>query len=226
MFELIAQGSQPEERWRRRIPEDTVIEIGRQTRPLSVGWDRKVSRKHILVEIINGRLKVQKLDVAVNPVFYHGVELKSFYVSPGEHFVVGDTKFSFTNDQVFVSLDAPNPIRQKTFSAEYLRNVRYEDADQRISVLNQLPQIIGNAVNERELLSGLTNLLMNGISTATAIAIVREIRPTGASDDSQQLDAESQVAESDCEIDIMSWDRRLISEGSFQPSGPPDPTGN
>ena len=129
MFELIAQGNEPGQRWRHRIPSDNPFELGRQTRPLSVAWDNKISRRHLILHVENGRLGVKKIPEAANPVFYRGNQLDRFYVSPGETFVVGDTRFSFANDQVFVTQDLPNPIRQRTFSPEFLRELRYDDAD-------------------------------------------------------------------------------------------------
>jgi len=199
MYELIAQGLAPEDRWRRRVPAETQIEIGRKTRPLNVSWDSKISRRHLLLELKDGKLLVEKIPEATNPVFHMGNEESSFTVLPGEHFVVGNTKFSFTNDQAFVTQDVPNPIRQKSFSAEFLRNVQYDDADRRIDVLNRLPEVIGSAGNEKDLMARLVNILLTGISTATAVAMVRQVKKNS-------------------EIEIIHWDRKLESQGDFQPS--------
>ena len=40
---------------------------------------------------------------------------------PGEHFVIGETTFSFVDQRVNVSLDLPRPAGERTFSVEELR---------------------------------------------------------------------------------------------------------
>jgi adenylate cyclase len=68
---------------------------------------------------------VEKLEVASNPVFFNGHEETSFELSPGQHFVIGKTSFTLAADRAFVSMEVPDPISQKTYSPEFLRQLRY-----------------------------------------------------------------------------------------------------
>ena len=77
-------------------------------------------------------LNVEKLEEAANPIFFLGNETGNFQLEPGQHFVVGQTTFSLTDERAFVTQDVPNPISQKTFSPDFLRKVNYRDADRRI----------------------------------------------------------------------------------------------
>ena len=129
-------------------------------------------------------------------------------VRPGEHFVIGNTSFMVASDQAFGSLTAPDPIRQQTFSADFLEQVQYRDADRRINVLNRLPEVIAEANNSDELLIGFVNTLMVGISVATTIGVVQlnndqspSTQPAGTG-----------------KLKVVHWDRRGLTRGDFQPS--------
>jgi adenylate cyclase len=198
MFELIAQGTKPEQRWRRELPNQTPVEIGRQAR-WSVPWDNKISRRHLTAELRNGLLVVRRLADTANPVFFKGKDVPAFGIRPGEHFVVGDTTFSLMNERAFVTQDVPNPVSQRTFSHEFLQQVQYRDADRRIDVLNRLPEVIAGTGSEKELMIRLVNILLHGISSASAVAMVRK-------------------GKRENDIEILHWDRQLTSQGDFQPS--------
>ena len=153
------------------------------------------------------RLHVKAIPDAANPIFFNGREVNDFYVRPGEHFVIGNTSFMVASDQAFGSLSAPDPIRQQTFSADFLEQVQYRDADRRIDVLNRLPELIAEANNSDELLIGMINTLMAGISAATTIGVV-------------QLNQSQENAQSgnSGQLKIIHWDRRGLTRGDFQPS--------
>jgi adenylate cyclase len=146
------------------------------------------------------RLHVKKLDSARNPIFYRGNSLTEFWISLGEHFVIGQTTFTLSGESARATLDLPKPIREQFFSSEILRQTRYRDAEKRIAVLGQLPEIISSASNDLDLFTRLSNVLLAGVDSATSVAIV-------------QVD-ESQ----DQSIRILHWDRRTIGDQPFQPS--------
>lgn len=205
MLELIAQGPTVDHRWRRTLPGAT-IELGRSTEIYRVPWDSQISRRHVRLSASEHRLHVQKLPEASNPVFFNGKEVSDFHVRPGEHFVIGNTSFMLASDQAFGSMSAPDPIRQQTFSADFLEQVQYRDADRRLEILNRLPDLISNANDARELLIGMVNTLMAGIVTATSIGVVKTKSPA----DSPTAELES--------LEIIHWDRRGLTRGDFQPS--------
>lgn len=201
MADLVAQGENADERWRRPLVEDELIVLGRRCAGWSAPWDDRISRQHVRIRLREGRLKVDRIPDSTNPVFYQGSQLDSFWLSPGEHFVIGKTKFALVADQVFVSIKNRKPVQQQSFKREFLREARYRDADQRVAVLNQLPGVISEAGNESDLLIRLTTLLLSGIRRATTAAIV-ELR--GSTDKP--------------EVEVQHWDRRLLTGGAFQPS--------
>lgn len=244
MLELIAQGTQPDYRWRRQIRPGEPFVLGRSSPSFRVPWDKRVSRNHARLRLVDGRLLVQKQEEASNPIFHNGSNEEKFWVKPGEHFVIGNTTFSLTEDQAQVTLDVPNPISQKSFSPEYLRKLHYRDADQRIDVLSRLPELISSAGNEQDLMNRLVNTLLAGIPSASTIAIVQQhVLPDAASDshesetkefepnDSKPCFESSSLAlpeSNDCPdpdsadtlpvIEIIHWDRRGNMTGDFQPS--------
>ena len=150
MPDLVAQGTDPTQRWRRAIEPNADLELGR-TAGFAVGWDPQVSRTHAIISVRDNRLFVKKEEIARNPIFYQGRSCDSFSIVPGEHFVIGSTTFTFSNEQVNVTLDAPSPMTEQAYRAQYLRQVHYRDADKRINVLGQLPEIIATANSDSEL---------------------------------------------------------------------------
>jgi adenylate cyclase len=213
MLELIAQGTDVDSRWRRQLPEQTV-ELGRATQAYRVPWDNQISRRHVKLKVLKGRVEVQKFPEASNPVFYDGKQETSFLLFPGEHFVIGKTTFTLAADRAFVSLDVPDPISQKTYSHDFLRQVPYRDADRRIDVLNQIPEAISSAGNTEDLLIQMVNTLMAGITTASTIGIVQL---NVSVSESNQSEPEIAV-EANGSIEIVQWDRRGFASGDFQPS--------
>ena len=197
MLELVAQGKTAHQRWRKVLLQDLPFVVGRTSTGWEVSWDEKISRKHANMMLVEGNLSVEKLSDATNPIFFQGDEQTSFKIKPGEHFVIGDTTFTLTNDSAFATLELPSPISQRAFTTEFLRQVRYRDADHRIAVLNRLPEIISSSNNETVLLGQMVNLLLAGITSSTAVAIC-------------ELDDQG-------EPEVVKWDQRNPGGGDFQP---------
>lgn len=197
MLELVAQGKTAHHRWRKVLLQDLPFVIGRSSQGWAADWDEKISRRHARLTLTDGKLVVEKLPDATNPIFFEGREQRQFAIQPGEHFVIGDTTFTMTNDSAFATLELPSPIAQRAFSTEFLRQVRYRNADHRIAVLNRLPEIISSSNNEDVLMGQMVNLLLAGITSSTAVAI--------------------------CEMDengfpqVVKWDQRNPDGGDFQP---------
>ena len=204
MFELIAQGPAADNRWRVELKPDQPMELGRAAHPLKTDWDNQISRRHAIVTLTEDELLVERLAAARNPVFFGGKERDSIRIKPGEHFAIGSTTFMLTNEIALPTLDVPNPVTQRSYTAEFLRsNVEYVDSDRRIKVLNRLPDLISNSGSERELYTRFVNTLMEGISSATSVAIFRQ----SEHDDDRESDTE-----------VIHWDRRRLTSGDFSPS--------
>ena len=207
MADLIAQGSQPQFRWRRRLPAGAPQVLGRASQPWSTPWDERISRKHAELLWNEGRLQVRLLPEARNPIFYRGRRSDKFEIQPGDHFVIGETTFTLANENVLLGVHEPNPITERTFSIEELRSRPYRRPDQRMEVLGRLPEVITSSANDHELFTRLINLLMGGISRAAAAAIVEIADHSG----------EKEVLKKD-ELKVLHWDRRILSGADFNPS--------
>ena len=135
MPDLIAQGPEAQQRWRRMLPEGEPIVLGRLGGVWAVPWDQQVSRRHVRLLWDGSRLEVARLADARNPLFLHGQEVDRCTLAPGEHFVIGQTTFTLADQQVNVTADAPEPVQQQSFSAQYLKQVQFRNPDHRIEVL-------------------------------------------------------------------------------------------
>lgn len=249
MPDLIAQGPRPEDRWRRPLPsqEDQVL-LGRTSDPWSVPWDDRVSRNHASLQWKGNRLEVVKLPQARNAIFFRGQQREEFVAAVGEHFVIGQTTFTITDQQVQFSQARSPAFAEQTFSAHQLRQTKYKDGGRRIEALGKLPDIIAGASNDAELCMRVVNLLLQGVSHATFVAILRMresidgVVPASekdaselASDDALQgvdsklpSDVDDETAReprreaafrvSD-DVEVLHWDCRGLTGRTFSPSG-------
>lgn len=199
MADLIAQGPASHQRWRRRLVPGQRIQLGRSPEQAdwAVPWDDQVSRQHALCVWLNQRLQITRNKDATNPVFYLGNPQKSFSVHPGEHFVIGATTFSLTDDQAQVSLEFRPPVTERRFSADDLRASPFRHAEQQIEALSRLPDLVASASSEQEMFVQLVSVLISGIPRASAAAIVK----CDSSD-----------------VEIIHWDASRRKENLFQPS--------
>jgi len=198
MLELVAQGKNANHRWRRPLKENVPFLIGRSTVDWPIVWDETISRNHARLNLVGQSLQIKKLPQAANAIFHNGREAESFFIRIGEHFVIGNTTFTFVDQRAFATLDVPKPDSQRSYSTEFLHQVRYRDANQRMEVLNRLPEVISSSANPSSLSSQLVNLLLDGIPAATSVAICRRM--------------------DNGEIEIVHWDGRDSASGDFQPS--------
>ncbi len=221
MPDLIAQGPRPQDRWRRGLQSAVVEEaiLGRTSEPWSVPWDDRVSRQHATIAWENGKLKVAKLPQARNEIFFRGQRSDQFTAAVGEHFVIGQTTFTLTDQHVQFS-DVPAPVMaEQTFSANLLRQHQYKDSGRRIEALGKLPDIIAGASNDQELCARIVNLLLQGVPHAAFVAILKlsdEASIAPAIGDS--TGHETAGRESD-PLELLHWDSRGISGSTISPSG-------
>ena len=172
MPDLIAQGIEAQQRWRRALPEGQEVRLGRLGGTWAVPWDHQVSRRHARLLWNGTRLEVARLPDARNPIFLRGKEVDRFTIEPGEHFVIGQTTFTLADQQVNVTADAPQPVQQQSFSAQYLKQVQFRNPDHRIEVLSRLPDVISGAAGDQELFVRLVSMLLAGVPRADAAAVV------------------------------------------------------
>lgn len=202
MPDLIAQGAEPEQRWRRALPPGRKCALGRSSGAWAVPWDDRISRRHVEVCWDQGELQIEKVPEARNPIFFRGRQRDSFAIKPGEHFVIGGTTFTLADEHVEVSIDAPQPAAEQSFSPQFLKKHRFRNADQRIEVLSRLPEIVSGATNDIEMFVRLVNVLLTGIPRASAAAVV-ELK---------------QGDEGQSRVEVLHWDRRMLTNERFAPS--------
>ena len=203
MADLIAQGPLRQNRWRRPLPAAESVLLGRSEGTWTVPWDNRVSRVHAALNWQPPRLHVVVDSEATNAIFYQGQPQRSFALVPGEHFVIGATTFTLSDEQAKVSLSLPHPVTEQVYPAEYLRELAFRDARQQITALSRLPELIAGADSDQELCVRLVNLLLTGISQARDVAVA--CCPSGDPPPA--------------EIEILHWDRAAAAAESFQPSG-------
>lgn len=175
--------------------------LGRASGAWGVPWDARISRRHVELHWNGERLEARQVTDSRNPIFFLGSKQAEFSVRVGQHFVIGGTTFTLTDERVNLTVALPRPDNEQTFSAEFLQSIRFRHADQRIDVLSRLPNMISGAGNDNELFVRLVNLVLAGVPRATAAALVA-VRLTADRDP----------------IRILHWDRRLVVGDEFTPS--------
>ncbi len=167
--------------------------------PGSTPWDKSISKRHAEICWFEDRLDVKRLNDARNPIFVRGRESERFFIKPGDHFVIGETRFTLADEQVKLTEDQRIPLTERAFSPQQLKQIRFRNADQRIEVLSRLPEIIKGATSEQEMLIRVVNVLLTGLPMADTVAIVGA-DPAGGGPQ------------------VLQWDRRRTSGGEFHPS--------
>ncbi len=245
MPDLIAQGSRPQDRWRRALPESgTQVLLGRTAEPWAVPWDDRISRQHATLQWSNNKLQVTKLPQARNDIFFRGQRHGDFSAAVGEHFIIGQTTFTVSDQQVQFSQVNPPAFAEQTFSPELLRQNQYKDGGERIEALGKLPEIIASASDDQVLCMRIVNLLLQGIPHASFVAILQLTQVAGGappattsnsfSPDKQpaagvpparaQFAADEPSAKDPSENDrteqlnILHWDCRGLTDSTFTPS--------
>lgn len=198
MADLIAQGTDASQRWRRPLPLGEPIVLGRAS-GWAAPWDDRISRAHAELTWNGRELFVRKLPEARNEIFVDGKEVPETRITPGMTFVIGSTSFMLADERAFVTVALPHPAEQQTFSAQYLRRMRFRHADQRIEILSRLPEVMTAGASEFDRHVRIINLLLAGIPRAEAASIVRVI--------SDQVP-----------VEVLHWDRRRVTGRDFQPS--------
>jgi adenylate cyclase len=188
--------------WGYDLPDGAELVLGRREGcSVCVPWDRHVSGTHALLKWSGGSLAVKRMEAAKNVVFYQGESVAECQVAVGGRFVIGDSLFRVVDDHAAPptpSGPSDSPVEEVTFTRHALRHIRYRDADRRIEVLSRLPEVLGRADGDDELLPRLVNVLLAGVAHAEAAAVV-ELSPRG-------------------EPRMLAWDRRRETAGAFRPS--------
>lgn len=208
MADLVAQSEDTLHRWRRALVRDVPVILGRQQAHWTVPWDHLISRQHAKLLWDGQLLQVEKLASARNPIFILGHSEDRFTIHPGQHFVIGSTTFSLAQSTVGATLQMPDPVQEKLFSRQVLNQVRFQEAERRLAILGDLPEMIAGANTDTELYVHLCNVIFGGALLAKTVAVV-------AYDDSVLTQRSTQ---SEASVQVLHWDCRFGQGDTFQPS--------
>lgn len=198
MPDLVAQGRDSKERWRRTLVDGTTQTIGRDAKSLSVTWDELISRAHVEVMVKGTLLLVKALDEAKNPVCFRGRVREQFSVETGEHFVIGNTTFLWSDSDGDIADRVTPAVTEKTFSFAELKRAKFRNADQRIDALSRLPEMLAGVASDSELFVRLVNVVLAAIPESTEAAIISGVNPA--------------------QLDVLYWDRRRNDGEQFSAS--------
>ncbi|MFO0799479.1 MAG: adenylate/guanylate cyclase domain-containing protein [Gemmataceae bacterium] len=210
MPDLIAQGPQPENHWRRRLPAGPVV-LGRTPDAWGAAWEPFLSRRHAELEWTTGRLHVRPSAAAPNPVFRDGDPAPGpFELALGAAFVVGRTTFTVVPDAP--SSSEPGARHESlTVAHGDLAHLPFRDAPHRLDVLSKLPDVIAGAASDPELFAGVCEMLLAGLPRADAVALVAA--EVGAV---ELFGPAGSVPEAP--VRVLHSDRRRAADGPFAPS--------
>src|SRR5262245_63643885 len=153
MADLLARGFGPNHEWRRKLTGEPVT-LGRSaSKSAWCGpWDPLISGLHAPLTRRDDRLPVLRAPTGRNPIFYRGQPVDEFSVPVGDSFVIGETTFAVIESAASGSGsgegDMPAPLAELTCSREELRQVRFLDAAERLTVLARLPGMIRHSPSE------------------------------------------------------------------------------
>ena len=201
MAELVVCGPEEMQRWRRVLPPDEVVRLGRAPRNgWAVSWDGLISREHAELTFSDNRLTVRRLEAARNPIYYQEVDQREFTIAAGEEFRIGKTMFSLAAAEI--SGATPSPLEEHQYRSEELKKFKFKNADHRLEVLSKLPSLISGAANDAEIAQCLVGLLLEAMPHADAAAVV-------------QYEGDPTKVEKPT---MMRWDSRAEDIGRFSPS--------
>jgi adenylate cyclase len=211
MPDLIAQGPQSENRWRRELPSASSgvqILIGRSGADWNVPWDKQISKSHVRLSAESGdRVDVSCLATARNPVFHRGNKVLCCTLVPGDHFVIGKTTFTLANRPGVSDLPQGGEVTEHLYDHAALRRGSFRDTASRIELLGRLPDLITRSGSDEELLVRVTSVLLQATPSASAVAIAA-------------VDQESAEGR-DGEIQILHYDSRVLDMHETRNEDPP-----
>ncbi len=210
MPELVAQGPQAEQNWRRPLPAGAVV-LGRDAAAWAVPWEPFLSHRQAELEWRNGRLAVRPDAGARNPVFRGGeAAAGAFELGLGGSFVVGHTAFTVVPDAPCSAAPGAAP-QELTLAHAELAAVPFRHAPHRLDVLSRLPDVIAGAASDPDLFARVCEMLLAGIPRADAVALVSaEVGPV------ELFGPAGSVPEAP--VRVLHADRRRPTDGPFAPS--------
>ncbi len=93
-LELVAIGPGSEDFWRRILPENREVRLGRAPKNgWSVPWDRWISREQANIILQNRQVQITCLETATNKISWQGELCTACTLQHGDEFQIGQTRF-------------------------------------------------------------------------------------------------------------------------------------
>jgi adenylate cyclase len=202
MLELIVNGPEANQQWRREFPAGEVVRIGRAPRSgWAVPWDLLISREHCEIKLNGKSVDVKRLDAARNPVYFQEVDTREFNIVAGQGFRIGQTMFQLVSVALSDGVSGSH-IEEQSFGPEQLKLFKFQNAEERLDVLAKLPEAISATRTDKELAQAAIKVMLDAMPHARAAACVRY--PPQMTPDDDPL--------------MMQWDSRDDDIGRFSPS--------
>ncbi len=125
------------------LADDKPLVIGRGTdADIPVRGDGFISRRHVEIRVIAGRLSIRRLPGTGNPVISGGQPRDEFSIAHSERFAIGQTQFVFHNEGAQgTESGSPTPAVRQTLEDADLYAASSQD-ELRLLDLLELPEIL------------------------------------------------------------------------------------
>ena len=224
---ITISGQDASQRLLKILEDQQTVRIGRAAKlGWEIPWDQMISREHADAFWGDGKLRVQCLEQARNPIVFGGKPVREALVGVNEWFQIGTTIFHVSS---VIARAAATPARQtsqpsefefceedpsegteRAYSAAELRKVAFGNGERQMELLEQLPERIAESHSDDDLGAMLSRLLMEAIPTSSAVAV--------AHFDETELPADVSQIESFPKPLSMRVETREHFEGRFVPS--------
>ena len=201
VLNISISGKDASQRLLKVLEDGQVVRIGRTAKQgWEIPWDKMISRDHADVCLVDGGLKVQCLPQAQNPVIYCGKPVREAVVTTNEWFQIGGTTFHISSraertekkpavspQQIEFCQEENVEGSERAYSAADLRKVSFGNSDMQMELLEQLPEKISGSHSDDDLGAMLSQLLLEAIPNALAVAVAH-FDETELPDDVSKID--------------------------------------
>ncbi|RCS46050.1 adenylate/guanylate cyclase domain-containing protein [Bremerella cremea] len=174
MAELFARDTLSSQRWRRRLVPNQPFIIGRTTLAFPVAWDKQVSSKHAQLTWNGAQLEVRQFQEAVNPIFFNSQPESTFWLKPGQHFVIGHTEFLLENTEPSFPLPHRSPKTEVTIHPNEIRKAAFRKTPGRIELLTEMVSKMTSCNDHEQLVTITLQQLLEGITHSNDVVLLEQ----------------------------------------------------
>ena len=227
---ITISGQDASQRLLKILEDQESVRIGRTAKlGWEIPWDQMISREHADVFWGDGKLRVQCLEQARNPIVVGGKPVREAVLGVNEWFQIGTTIFHVSS---LIARTAANPEpeagthrnfddfefreeenregSERAYSSAELRKGAFGNGERQMELLEQLPDRIAESHSDDDLGVMLSRLLIEAIPSSLAVAV--------AHFDETQLPANVAQINSFPKPLSMRVETRERFEGRFVPS--------